>query len=153
MLSRQTFYTKVRRRSFYTAWVIDGPRPDGAACPFYHQEQTSSGYTLRSVSRHLPPLALQKDSRPFAPYTWFRRGHGLSCLRRLSPLSGRKLHLSACSNFRSQLWDHNVTYTTSRLLCFGSCLRLLSVCRTTAMIARHHTDTQHFQMQQCRVAS
>ena len=37
---------------FYTAWVKNGSGPAFAACPFYPQEQTSPGYTLRSGSCH-----------------------------------------------------------------------------------------------------
>ena len=43
---RWKFYAPEQCQSFHTAWIISRPRPAGAACPFYPQERTSSGYIL-----------------------------------------------------------------------------------------------------------
>jgi len=48
--SRWNFYKKIPRGSFHTAWVKNGSVLAYTACPFYPQEQTSAGHTLRSVS-------------------------------------------------------------------------------------------------------
>src|SRR5882757_6417157 len=52
MKLRHKFYAQVQRRSFHTAWVQTGSGHAKTACPFYPQEQTSSGRPGMSEKCH-----------------------------------------------------------------------------------------------------